>query len=53
MLGQAILSIPIIGAPIVRFAVRTHVRNHVMNSKREVPVKVVTLSSLFKEKGIR
>ena len=53
MLGQAVVRIPAIGPPIVRFAVRTHVRNHVIGSKREVPVKVVTLSSLFKEQGIK
>ena len=47
------VQIPIIGAPIVRFAVDQHVRNHVINGKREVPVKVVTLSSLFKEKGVK
>ena len=52
-LGQFVVQIPIIGAPIVRFAVDQHVRNHVINGKREVPVKVVTLSSLFKEKGVK
>ncbi|KAI8471997.1 MAG: S-adenosyl-L-methionine-dependent methyltransferase [Monoraphidium minutum] len=52
VLGQALLKIPVIGQPVVRFAARTHVRNHVMGCKREVPVKVVTLSSLFKEHGI-
>lgn len=53
MLGQAVLHIPLIGVPIVKFAVRTHVRNHVISSKREVPVRVVTLSSLFKDHGIK
>ncbi|KAI8471994.1 MAG: S-adenosyl-L-methionine-dependent methyltransferase [Monoraphidium minutum] len=53
MLGQIVLKIPIIGEPVVRFAVKTHVRNHVLGCKREVSVKVVTLSSLFKEHGIK
>ncbi|GBF97035.1 31-O-demethyl-FK506 methyltransferase [Raphidocelis subcapitata] len=53
LLGQTVLKIPLIGEPIVRFAVRSHVRNYVIGSKREVPVKVVTLSSLFKEQGIK
>ena len=51
--GQFALKVPVIGPPAVRFAVDKHVKNHVFGDKREVAVKVVTLSSLFKEHGIK
>jgi hypothetical protein len=39
-------------APIVDYLVSSHVKNFVLGKQRQVPVKVVTLSSIFKEQGL-